>query len=377
MKRFSFCLLVLFLSTHIADALPKFATRQGAKCQSCHINPSGKGMRSTFGATYGREELPLPTFKEQTDFDDMTLALNDHFSLGMDVRTLAYYTESNASSSVFQMQGDLYLDLRLNKRFRIYFDKGLYSGFELFGLAKVLPLDGYIKVGNFLPAYGLRMDDHNLFIRSGSFFPLNPAIASYPQGLGFGQGAEDTGIEVGFNPGIVSVNVGLFNGRQGGLAGAGGTKTKAVALRADANIFNDDIDINIGGSFYHLPASVGPGKTQILGGFGVVSIAKNLTILGEFDLLESRHPIINKQVTGNILFTELNYILIEGIDVKIGYEFYDPNIDLQDGSISRYTIGFEFFPLSGVEVRPQYRITQEKPVERANNEFHLMFHFFL
>jgi hypothetical protein len=86
---------------------------------------------------------------------------------------------------------------------------------------------------------------------------------------------------------------------------------------------------------------------------------------------------MNKQVTGNILFTELNYILIDGIDVKIGYEFYDPNIDLQDGSISRYTFGVEFFPLSGVEVRPQYRVTQEKPVERANNEFHLMFHFFL
>ncbi len=43
------------------------------------------------------------------------------------------------------MQGDLYLNLRSNRQFLVYVDKGLYAVFEAFGLAKVLPLDGYLK----------------------------------------------------------------------------------------------------------------------------------------------------------------------------------------------------------------------------------------
>lgn len=378
MKRVSLFIVgcaVLFI--HTADALPKFSTRQGAKCQSCHINPTGKGMRSTFGATYGREELPMATFKEQTDLDEFSPSLNDFFTIGMDYRTLFYYLEQNSSSSFFQMQGDLYLDLRLNKKFRIYFDKGLYSGFEVFGLAKVLPFDGYVKIGNFIPAYGLKMDDHTLFIRNGPYFPVNPAIASYPPGLGFGQGSEDTGIELGFNPSIFSVNVGLFNGRRGGLTGTGGTKTKAVALRAEVNVQSDVVNFSIGSSFYNLPATGTAGKTQIFGGFGVVTLTNNLTLLGEVDFLQSRNTALAKQVTGNILYTEANYILFEGLDLKLGYEFYDPNIDLQDGTISRFTIGAEFFPLTGIEVRPLLRINQETKKEISNNELQVMFHFYL
>lgn len=377
MKRTTVFLLLILLLAGSVEALPKFATRQGAKCQSCHINPTGKGMRSTFGSTYGREELTMTTYKEETDIEDYSPALNDFFTVGMDYRTLFYYREQNSTSSFFQMQGDLYLDLRLNRKFRIYFDKGLYSGFEAFGLAKVLPLDGYVKVGNFIPAYGLKMDDHNLLIRSGTFFPLNPAIASYPSGLGFGQGGEDTGIELGFNPSIFTVNIGLFNGRKGGLTGTAGTKNKAVVIRADANVQTDLINFNVGASLYNLPTPGGPGKTQITGAFGVLSLANNLTLQGEYDIISTHHPVLNKTVSGNIIYGELNYLLFSGVDLKFGYEFYDPNLKLKDGSITRWTIGAELFPLTGVEVRPLYRINQEKPTDLLNNELHVLFHFYL
>ena len=336
-------------------------------------------MRSTFGATYGREELPMPTYKEKTDIEDYSAMLNDIFTIGMDYRTLFYYLQSNSQSSFFQMQGDLYLDLRLNKKFRIYFDKGLYNGFEVFGLAKVLPLDGYIKLGNFIPAYGIKMDDHNLFIRNGPDFPVNPAIAAYPRGLGFGHGSEDTGLEIGFNPSIFTVNVGVFNGRLGGASGAfGGTKNKAVAVRADANIQTDFANLIIGGSVYNLPNVSSPGKTQMWGGFGILSLAHNLTLLGEFDLLDSYYTPLSKQVTGNVLYTEANYLITNGIDLKVGYEFYDPNTKRKDGSITRITIGAELFPFTGVEVRPLYRINKETVKEIPdNNELLVMFHLYI
>lgn len=378
MKRIPLYLLAFIIfAFQFSDALPKFATRQGAKCQSCHINPTGKGMRSSFGSTYGREELTMSTYKEATDIEEYSPSLNDFFTIGMDYRTLFYYREQNSSSSFFQMQGDLYLDLRLNKKFRIYLDKGLYSGFEVFGLAKVLPLDGYIKLGNFIPSYGLKMDDHNLMIRSGPYFPLNAAIASYPGGLGFGQGSEDTGLEFGFNPSIFTVNIGVFNGRKGGLAGTGGSKNKAVVIRADANVQTDMVNFNVGGSFYNLPTAGGPGKTQIFGGFGVITFDNNFTLLGELDYLTTHNVTLAKEVSGSILYLEGNYVVVNGIDLKLGYEFYDPNIDLKDGSVTRFTVGAELFPLTGVEVRPLYRINQEKPTDLKNNELHIMFHFYL
>lgn len=381
MKRAVSLFILCSLAVGIAGALPKFATRQGAKCQSCHINPTGKGMRSTFGSTYGREELTLPTYKEATDIEDFSPSLGDFFTIGMDYRTLFYYREANSTSSFFQMQGDLYLDLRLNKKFRIYIDKGLYSGFEAFGLAKVLPMDGYLKLGNFIPAYGLKMDDHNLMIRSGPFFPLNTdstfQARGYATGLNFGQGSEDTGLEFGFSPGIFTLQVSVMNGRKGGLAGTAGSKNKAVVARGDVNVTTDMLNFSLGGSFYNLPNSSTPGKTRLIGGFGVISLMNNLTVLGEYDILSSYNSVLKKQISGNILYTEANYVLVNGVDLKLGYEFYDPNTAQKDGTVTRWTIGAELFPMTGVEVRPLYRISQEKPKDAKNNEFHVMFHFFL
>ena len=72
--------------------------------------------------------------------------------------------------------------------------------------------------------------------------------------------------------------------------------------------------------------------------------------------------------------------VVSGVDLKIGYEYYDPNTNLKDGSFSRITIGAEFFPMSGLEIRPLYRINLEDlPTEQKlnNDEVQLMFHFYL
>ncbi len=381
MKRYLMVLgVVLCLSLH-AFALPKFATRQGAKCQSCHINPTGKGMRSAFGATYGREEVPMPTFKDKFDLEEFSPALNDFFTIGMDYRTLFFYQPDASKSSFFQMQGDLYFDLRINKKFRIYFDKGLYNGFEVFGLAKVLPLEGYIKVGKFVPAYGIKLDEHNAFIRGGQFgggqfvsvFP-----SGYPYGLRFGERAEDTGIEIGFTPSIFSFNIGVFNGTPGGgINGTNGEKTKAAALRGDVNLQTDFANAIFGGSVYHHPNATIPGKTQFYGGFAILSIGNNLTLTGEADYVTTYHSALKKEVTGMMFYSEISYVILQGLDAKISFENYDPNLKLANGAFSTIGVGAEFFPMTGLEVRPMYKLNREKPKEISNDEFQLLFHFYL
>src|SRR3972149_11483225 len=131
------CILAFAFFTDVTEvcALPKFASRVGAKCQACHVNPTGKGMRNTFGSTYGREELPMRTYKtvggtneegketvtkeDVTNLEDFSTNLTPNFSYGVDFRSLYFYEGKSKGTSFFQMQGDLYFDLRLNRVFRL------------------------------------------------------------------------------------------------------------------------------------------------------------------------------------------------------------------------------------------------------------------
>ncbi len=380
MRRVTLCfslLIALSLTGAEALALPRFASRAGVKCQACHVNPTGKGMRNVFGATYGREELPIPTYAEQTDYDDFSPALSQYVSIGTDFRTLFFYNPSLSAGNLFQMQGDLYLDLKLNKKFQVYFDKGLYTGFEVFGLAKILPLDGYVKVGKFIPPFGTKVDDHTLFIRGGpygggGFAGLLPA--GYPLGLRFGERAEDTGLELGIAPGIFSVEAGVFDGEPGGgLSGTSPTKNKVISARADATIPTDAFNLNLGGSVYNAPSA--NGTTMFYGAFGSVTALRTLTLNSEIDYV--RTPLPGFNATGMMLYDELNYMIEQGIDLKAGYQFYDPDLDRKNGSFTVYSIGAEIFVMSGVEVRPEYRFNRETPKEINNDEFDFMFHFYL
>ncbi len=333
-------------------------------------------MRSEFGRSFGQDDIVLPTFKGLTDLDEYSTSLTPNIGFGGDFRQLFFYNQDRNVSSFFQMQGDLYLDLRLNKKFRIYFDKGLYSGFEVFGLAKVLPLDGYIKAGKFMPAYGTRVDDHNYFIRGGPFNagPWSGLFPSgYPTGLRFGERAEDTGIEFGIAPSVFTFNLGVFNGEPGGgLNGVSGSATKAIALRGDAMFKLGGIPVNIGGSLYNAPSATQ--TDTYYGAFGSVTLMETLTINSEIDFVQVVRS--GQTYVGMMVWNELNYMVRQGIDLKLGYEFYDPDNVRQNGSFGRITVGAELFVLSGVELRPLYRINMEQPTEVSNNEFQMMFHYY-
>lgn len=353
-------------------ALPRFASRTGAKCLSCHINPSGGGMRQTFGVQYGRETLPVPTWSDELGLDDFSTRLTDFVSIGADFRTLYFYQQNpdtgvapppeKATNAFFQMQGDIYMNFRLAKKVNIYLDKGLYSGFEIFGMLNILPANGFIKVGKFVPNYGTKTDDHRAYIRMYTGFSPEPPSPR----------PELTGAEVAFLPGPVSITGGIYNAAEGFGAGTG--SDKAVLGRAEG-IFkaSEDVHVGIGGNVFTKMNPAGQ-RTTLLGGFGSLSY-DNLTILGEGDLIQNKSA--GTKITGLVTFVEVDYVLTPGLDLKVGYDFYDPDKDLKTGSMSKYTFGFEFFPVSGVEVRPLYRIVKDEPVDLKNDEFQLLVHFYL
>jgi hypothetical protein len=353
-----------------ASALPRFASRVGVKCQSCHINPSGAGMRQTFGVQYGRETLPVPTWSEDLGLDDFSTKLTDFVSIGADFRTLFFYQQNpdtgtppasvTGTNAFWQMQGNVDMNFRLAKKVGIYLSKGLYSGFEIFGLLNILPADGYIKVGKFVPNFGTKMDDHRAYIRMYTGF--SPELGR----------PELTGAEVGFQPGPVSITGGLYNSTDGFGAGTG--NNKALLGRAEGMFkVSEEVHVGIGGNVFTKQTGA-DARTTLLGWFGSLSYA-DFTLLGEADLIENK--VTGIKTTGLVTVLELDYVLTPGLDLKLGYDFYDPDKGLKTGSMSKYTFGFEFFPITGVEVRPLYRIVKDEPVNIKNDEFQVMMHFYL
>ena len=384
MKTFSRILAVaslLVVSSSVTLALPRFAARIGAKCQSCHINPSGGEMRQAFGVRYGREELPVPTWSQDFEMEDFTNLIGNVLGIGADMRTL-FYTQ-HGSNAFFQMQGDLYVNLRLAKKVSLFMNKGLNSSYEIFGLLNILPASGYVKLGRFLPDYGTRLDDHTTFISTYTGF--SPELGR----------PELTGAEAAISPGPITITGGIYNSVDG--LGSN-TNTKAFLGRIEG-MFNlaDHVDLGLGGNYFgngtlsttvisRIATDVGvnvapPGtaaENTLMGGFGSFSY-HDLTLFAEVDYMKTKSA--ETTIKGLITYVEADYPVVTGVDLKLAYDFYDPDKDVKSGSISRYSAGLEFFPIPGVEVRPVYRWLKTQNVttgqgEDAWTEFHLLFHFY-
>lgn len=359
-------------------SLPRFAARTGATCQSCHVNPTGGEMRQAFGVRYGREELPVPTWSKDFEMEDFTNIIGNVLGIGADMRTLYYSLNSN--NAFFQMQGDLYVNLHLAKKVSLFLNKGLYSGFEVFGLLDILPARGYIKVGKFLPDYGTRLDDHTTFIRTYTGF--SPELGR----------PELTGAEAAISPGPITITGGVYNSVDA-LAGSGSNK-KAYLGRVEG-MFNlaEHVNLGLGANYFgngtlssnvasriasDIGVAVPAGENTLMGGFGSFSY-HDLALFGEVDYMKTQSG--ETTAKGLITYVEADYPVVTGVDLKVAYDFYDPDKDLASGAISRYSAGLEFFPIPGVELRPMYRWFKTDNTANAQGkenwtQFELLFHFY-
>jgi len=346
-----------------ASALPRFASRTGAKCQSCHVNPSGGAMRIPFGVQYGREQLPVPEWSKDFELEDFSNVITNVLGVGADFRTLFYSQQvpgASARNGFYQMQGDIYLNFRIAKKVSFFLKKGLRNGFEAFGLLHILPASGHVKVGKFLPNFGTRLDDHTTYIRQVT-------------GMSPEQGrVERTGLEAAVSPGAFTITGGIYNAEEGDFPPSSSTKAYLGRVEGMFNLA-PDLFLGLGGNV--LTKKVGGVTSTFYGGMGSLSWG-GLTVFGEADLVKNKSPL-GVTVTELVSYVEADYAVTQGFDLKLAYDFRDFDVDYKTGSIARYSIGFEFFPLAGVEVRPVYRIVKEDPNSGNKNEIALLLHLYL
>ena len=316
-----------------ADTLPRYGARYQQDCNLCHYNPAGGGQRDLYATTYiVPAEMAIPDY----DPDGNALLnpqIGESIVVGADVRTLFVKSDKPDSSPVprrdlenfFEMQGNLYLHLQLDSRFALQMTYGLSQESEVFGLGYILPANGYVNLGRFVPAFGWRFDDHTRFVRDYlGFFPPNHT---------------DVGLELGISPEPVSLTVSLLNGQLGAIQDF--DENVAVAARGMVTLRGDVVSAQVGGSYLNNRT---PAGTSHAGGPFWAFRAGKFTWVGEADIVSEKGAGVSESTVSWITSNELAYPLRRGVDLIGTFDFIDPDRDSDGLLIARAGLGIETMP---------------------------------
>jgi hypothetical protein len=352
-----------------AAAVPRFAARTGLPCSACHVNPSGAGMRTRYGRdVFARTELPAMGRSDAYAFDPR---IGERLALGADLRFAAIHQRRDSPASTplqnpsllhdagqetafFPMQVDLYTAAELHEHLVLYADIGALGSFEAFAMIRRLPLSGYLKAGMFVPPYGTRLADHTASVR---------------ERMGFDPRGKDAGVEVGIEPGPLTLQVSVQNGEPSGST-QDTVEGKLVAARAELRIPLGPLRLRPGGSI--LRVNDAGAHDWRYGPFLWVGLGR-LAYLGEVGIRDAAGRKLY------VFYQELSLLALRGHEIFGTLEFLDPDVEVADGDRTyRAGGGVEVFPLPFSEVDVIYRhyFAREDRGEDGLDEILGMLHLF-
>ncbi len=365
---FIFLLIIFAINGY---ALPRFALRQGARCSDCHIDPTGGGMRNSGGFHFGWRVLPL-IYPADKNFK-FGNHIGPNIKIGIDYRTQYLYSQQFGKTTFQKMEGTLYSDIQLSDKIDAYaaydFVNATWIGMAI---AHILPNNSYIKAGSFIPDYGLKIDDHTAYTRGGDLGYL--FTTNKRQGLIFDPRYSITGAEIGYNIG----EVGLITASVGSPVPLDFNTDPTYTINAMFNpVIANKYALMLGASFMtfkgpliytQLPTEH---KVTMYGGYLGLGVG-NFTITGEYDIAHDYEAV---GTNSSAAMVQGAYVLFKGLEAVVRYDLFNPNISVSNDQVSRIVAGFEFFPYSFIEIRPQYRFQFETP-QVKNDSFVLQFHFY-
>lgn len=403
-------LIVIFTMLSAEDsafAEPRFAARTGMACVSCHVNPSGGGMRNKYGANvYARHMLAAPWVApvaqgELTTGSGRNAAdTSSWFRFGADLRAAHFFRHSpdpdiENLNTFFLMQSDLYVSARVGKHLSLYMDRGSHGSFEAFGLfewprrSDLSPPSAYLKVGRFLPAYGIKLPNHATTIR---------------EEIGFSQIAKDTGLEAGAYWGPAVFQLGLVNGTSddeqldtSGTSRRNFEKALVARVGLHGKLGGARYFGGVSGFFNDNVARVNPLAPTLVvaeedrplisegvmetraGAYGGLALGR-FSLLGEIDYI--RDDFISndlKRWHGYVAYAEAAFVPQQGIDVLATYEFADRDIRVGNNATHRVGGVLALFPVEYMQLRLQFRysIANGNPSVDGASEVISLAHFFL
>lgn len=318
----------------LARAEPYLAVRQDLKCITCHVNPTGGGLRNDFGIAFAQNVLPARPAAAGTP--NWSGKLADLLRIGGDLRTNWSTTTIPNQKSLRKFALDqvrVYADVALiPQRLGLYVDQQIapgatqnQEGYLRYGD----PTNGwYLKGGRFYLPFGWRLQDNTSFIR---------------QTTGINMATPDTGVEIGFEKPQWSAQLALTNGAGNAQEPSGHQATAQLVwvrslwrLGAAASMTESELgDRRMGGVFAGL--HTGP-----------------LAWLGEVDLVRDEgFPEGNRSAAAAL--GEVNWAIRPGHNLKLTGEFFDADRDVDENEQNRWSLVYELTPLPFVQFRAGHR----------------------
>jgi hypothetical protein len=365
-----FLLSVVMLATAPAlQAEPYIAVREGLKCDFCHVNKTGGGKRTTAFAATADHFLRVPPVEPALDPAGL---LGGRVSLGANVRfsnrTLfqdepdaegkvpndRFFRDPEANDFVFN-EGVAYLEADLIPNLlTFYVDESFTPGpavsREVFGLLTgVLPWDIYLKAGRFFSPFGLRLQDDAAFTRSTT-------------GFNFTNFSE--GVELGLSKGPFFLSAAVVN--SGSPAGQDTRKQVSANGYYLKTLGGPLRTVLVGGSAAHNPTT----ERNVYGLHAGTSFWK-LTVLAEGTLIVAE-TTDQGSLKSWASYVEANWLATDRLNVKVAYDYFDPDDGESEDQRQRFTLGLESFFNRYLQGRLLYRVSQDIPQNLSGNVNELM-----
>ena len=351
--------IALLVACSVATAEPYRAVSKGMQCSSCHSHPSGGGKRNVYGNVYAQTELAARRIGDPS----AKLWTGEVFawlSVGADLRA-GYESVDvpNASSeSEFEIiRGTAYVEAMLvPNRLSIYVDQRFapdsIENRELYLKWKTADSKFHIAAGQFFLPYGLRLEDDSAFVRQASGVNFN---------------TPDRGVQLGYESGPWSTQVSLTNGTGTGSVLDSADQVSLVTQyvqplwRAGVSFNSNDSDA---------------GDRQMQNVFLGLRTGP-LVWLAELDFISDDVPGASSQdaIAGLL---EGNWLFRKGHNLKVSYEYLDPNDNISEDHQVRWSLLWEYTPMQFLQGRLGARFYDGIPQLDVQNrdEFFIELHGF-
>jgi hypothetical protein len=331
----------------VALAEPYLAVQQGYKCIACHVNPTGGGLRNSFGLVFAENVMPAATLPAGVPVW-LGQVVQDIVRVGGDLRT--DWSRTTVPQSPTQQQFAL-------EQFRLYADVtvipnllGLYVDEEVApGAAQTMEAyarygntsDWYIKAGHFYLPFGWRLQDQTAFVRTVT---------------GINMTTPDNGVELGFERPNWSGQVDVTNGAANAGTGTG--------YQVTGNLVRVESIWRVGVSSAYTHADAG--DRSMYGLYAGVRTGP-VTWLSEIDLVrQAGYP--NGTRTMIPALAEANWLICKGNNLKLTYEYSDPERGVPNNAQTRWSAVYELTPIPFLQARAGFRRYQGIPQNNLQNE---------
>lgn len=338
-KRLASCAALLWLLPVIVSAEPYLAIDKGLQCSACHTHAGGAGMRTTYGNIYAQTEMASLIADSDKGYWNGEIA--QWLRIGANLRGRFEYTddgEGEDQSAFDVVRGDIYVQASfMDDKLSVYFDQQVAPSSSINREAYVQLKGKKFRLtgGQFYLPYGWRLQDDTAFVRRTT---------------GVNMSNPDRGVQLGYESGRWSHALAVTNGSGGGSETDDG---KQLSLLTSFNTGR----WRIGVSANHNDSDLGDrSMANIFGGIRTGRIAW----LFELDAIRDELPDGSDQ-DGLAGIVEANWLYRRGHNVKVSYEYFDPDSDTSEDHQNRWSALYEWTPLPFLQARFGARINDGPP----------------